>query len=171
MDSLIHNTFVKKELDPHTWDEGLIRAPLKARTTTKARNTHILVGNVNTILLSSIKMSSLRFSQRSPRSETYHWEVCNCRHDDVIKWKNFPSYWPFVRGIHRSPVNSPHKGQWREALMFSLISARINGWVNNDEAGDLRRHRAHYDVSVISHDWRCQKTAKVGTGTIQTQFV
>ena len=31
-------------------------------------------------------------------------------HDDVIKWKHFPRYWPFVRGIHRSPVNSPHKG-------------------------------------------------------------
>ena len=31
-------------------------------------------------------------------------------HDDVIKWKHFPRYWPFVGGIHRSPVNSPHKG-------------------------------------------------------------
>ena len=72
-------------------------------------------------------------------------------HDDVIKW-NFPRYWPFVRGIHRSPVNSPHKGQWRGALMFSLICARINGWVNNGEAGDLRRHRVHYDIIVmISH--------------------
>ena len=45
-------------------------------------------------------------------------------HDDVIKWKHFPRCWPFVRGIHRSsPVNSPHKGQWRGALMFSLICA------------------------------------------------
>ena len=49
----------------------------------------------------------------------------------------------------RSPVNSPYKGQWRGALMFSLICARINGWVNNGEAGDLRRHRAHYDVIVM----------------------
>ena len=30
-------------------------------------------------------------------------------HDDVIKWKHSPRYWPFVRGIHRSPANSPHK--------------------------------------------------------------
>ena len=67
-------------------------------------------------------------------------------HDDVIKWKHFPRYWTFVRRIHRSPVNFPHKGQWRGALMFSLICARINGWVNT---GDLRRHRAHYDVIVI----------------------
>ena len=63
--------------------------------------------------------------------------------------KHFPRYCPFVRGIHRSPVNSPHKGQWRGALMFSLIYAWLNGEVNNREAGDLRRHRAHYDVTVM----------------------
>ena len=72
------------------------------------------------------------------------------RHDDVIKWKHFPRYWPFVRGIHRSPVNSPHKGQWRGALMFSLMCARINSWVNNREAGDLRRYRHHYDGIVMA---------------------
>ena len=70
-------------------------------------------------------------------------------HDDVIKWKHFPRYWPFVLGIHRSPVNSPHKGQWRGALMFSLICARINRWVYNGEAGDWRRHLAHYDVTIM----------------------
>ena len=73
----------------------------------------------------------------------------HCIHDDVIQWKHFPRYWPFVRGIHRSPVNSPHKGQWRGALVFSLICAWINGWVNNRGAGDSRRHCAHYDVTVI----------------------
>ena len=46
-------------------------------------------------------------------------------------------------------MNSPHKGQWRGALMFSLICVWINGWVNNREAGDLRRHRTHYDVIVM----------------------
>ena len=70
-------------------------------------------------------------------------------HDDVIKWKHFPRNWPFVWGIHRSPVNSPHKGQWRRALMFTLICARINGWVNNRYAGDLRRYRPHNDVIVM----------------------
>ena len=69
-------------------------------------------------------------------------------HDVVIKWKHFPRYWPFVRGIHRSPVNS----QWRGALMFSLICVWINGWANNDEAGDLRRYRAHYDVTLMIMD-------------------
>ena len=71
-------------------------------------------------------------------------------HDDVIKWKHFPRYWPFVQGIDRSPVNSPHKGQWRGVLMFSVVCTRINGWVNNREAGDLKRHQAHYDVIVMT---------------------
>ena len=70
-------------------------------------------------------------------------------HDDVIKWKHFPRYWLFVRGIHRSPVNYPHKGLWRRVLMFSLICAWTKGWANHRDAGDLRRHRAHYDVNVI----------------------
>ena len=71
-------------------------------------------------------------------------------HDDVIKWKHFPRYWPFVRGIHRSPVNSLHKGQWRRALMFTLICVWIDGRVNNHKAGYLKRYRAHYDVIVMS---------------------
>ena len=73
----------------------------------------------------------------------------NTGHDDVIKWNYLLRNWPFVRGIHRPPVNSPHKGQWRGDLMFSLICARINGWVNKRGAGDLRRHRTHYDVTVM----------------------
>ena len=60
----------------------------------------------------------------NPDSDLLFW-WCTY-HDDVIKWKHFPRYWPFVRGIHRSPVNFPHKGQWRGALMFSLICARVN---------------------------------------------
>ena len=84
------------------------------------------------------------------------WSSWFFLHDDVIKWKHFPRYWPFVRGIHRSPVNSPHKGQWRGALMFTLICARTNGWVNNREAGDLRRYRAHYDVIVMANELRVE---------------
>ena len=59
------------------------------------------------------------------------------------------SFWPFIRGTHRSPVNSPYKGQWRGAVKFSLIGAWINGWENDRKAGDMRRHRAYYDVTVV----------------------
>ena len=79
---------------------------------------------------------------------TFRTSLCFV-HDDVIQWKHNPRNWPFVREIHRSPVNYPHKGQWRGALMFSLICIWINDWVNNREAGDLRRYRAHSDVIVM----------------------
>ena len=68
-------------------------------------------------------------------------------HDDVIKWKHLPRYWPFVRGIHRSPVKSPHKGQWRGALMFPLIcvnkrlSKQSWGWWFETLSCRLWRHR------------------------------
>ena len=68
-------------------------------------------------------------------------------HDDVIKWKNFPRYCPFVRGIHRSPVNSPHKGQWRGALMFFFYLCRDRrlskhswGWWFETPSCPLWRH-------------------------------
>ena len=73
-------------------------------------------------------------------------------HDDVIKRKHFLRYWPSVKGIHRSPVDSPHKGQWRGALMFSSISAWTKCWVNNRDAGDLRCHCAQYDVTVMINE-------------------
>ena len=87
-----------------------------------------------------------------------HWEAewwisSVPSYDDVIKRKHFPRYWPSVWGIHRSPVNSPHKGQWRGAVMLSLIRAWIKGWVNNREAGDLRCHRAHYDFTIMNIYW------------------
>ena len=94
------------------------------------------------------------------------------KHDDVIKWKHFPRNWPFVRGIHRSPVNSAHKGYWRRALMFSLICVWINGWVNNREAGDERRYRAHYDVTIMTSKVRvtglCEENSPV-TGEITSK--
>ena len=133
--------------------------------------THIIhgyfTGSGDTMALSSTSESTLKimdhmnwywwyYHGKTKRNETviisYAWGIlCVSITDDVIKWKHFPRYWPFVRGIHRSPVNSPHKGQWRGALMFSLICAWINGWVNNGEAGDLGRHRARYDVIVMSN--------------------
>ena len=56
-------------------------------------------------------------------------------------------------GIHWSPVNSPHKGQCRGALKFSFVCAWINGWENSRKAGNVRRHRPHYDVIVMRSHW------------------
>ena len=76
-------------------------------------------------------------------------KICFSKDDDFIKWKHFLRYWPFVQANHRSPVNSPHKGQWLGTLMFFLICAWIKVWVNNRDAGDLRRHRVLYDVTLM----------------------
>ena len=96
--------------------------------------------------------TSLRYSNlRSlPFEMLLEKDDCICHHnssfhDNVIKWKHFPRYWPFARGIHRSPT----KCQWPGALMFSLVYAWTNGWANNRGAVDLRRHCAHFDVIVM----------------------
>ena len=65
---------------------------------------------------------------------------------DVIKWKKIPRYWLFVRE-HPTPTPNPHKGQWRGALVFSLICTWTNGWANS--RGNLRRHRPHYYVTAM----------------------
>ena len=86
-----------------------------------------------------MKLTSNKLQQNTTEACTW-W-----RH----QMETFSALLAIVRGIHRSPVNSPHKSQWRGALMFSLICVWINGWVNNHKAGDLRRHRGHYDVIVM----------------------
>ena len=81
--------------------------------------------------------------------------ILACHHIDYAStwWRHqmetFSALLALCAGNSPVPVNSPHKGQWRGALMFSLMYAWINDWVNNREAGDLRRHRGHSDVIVI----------------------
>ena len=86
-----------------------------------------------------------------PRQYNDSYAVVACA--KVSWWRNqmetFSALLALVRGIHRSPVNSPHKGQWRGSFMFSLISAWTKGWANNWDMGDLRCHRANYDVNVV----------------------
>ena len=55
-------------------------------------------------------------------------------HENVIKWNHFPRYWPFVRGFHRSPVNSPHKRPVTRSfdVFFDL---RLNKWLSKQSWG------------------------------------
>ena len=87
-------------------------------------------------------------------------------HDDVIKWKHFLSHWTFVRGIHRSPVTSPHKGKWRGALMF-LVDLRLNkrlskqswGWWFETPSRSLWRHSNDTrKMSRLSKGWYINKS-------------
>ena len=101
-----------------------------------------------------------------------HWHPI---HDDIIKWKYFPCYWPFVQGIHRPPVNSLYKGQWRGAVMFSLICAWADGWVNNRNAGDLRCHHVHCDFTImqdnnIQHLYNFNQSPLIVNRSLRNEF-
>ena len=84
--------------------------------------------------------------------------------------ETFPALLAFFMGIRQSSVDSHHNGQWRGTLMFCFICAWTNGWANDQDAGDLRRHHALYDVTVmvdqlfalICHDvvWRKGKITR-----------
>ena len=74
-----------------------------------------------------------------------------------IWWRHemetFSALRALVRGLHRSPVKYPHKGQWRGGSMLFWSAHWVNGWINNREVGDLRRHCVHYeDESSASKD-------------------
>ena len=66
-------------------------------------------------------------------------------------WKHFPRYWPFVRGIHRSPLNSPHKGQWGGAFFNLCLNKRLSkqswGWWFETLLCPLWRH-CNEDVTM-----------------------
>ena len=125
-------------------------------------------GEVLTILISRVysylKRTALPFGFQFHVLSLDSPEIDCPDHDDVIKWKHFPRNWPFMRGIHRSPVNSPHKGQWRRALMFSFVC--VNDWVNNREAGDLICYRAHYDVIVMRRPDACAWAPEMDVGKV-----
>ena len=98
------------------------------------------------------KVSYIRITRYCVQRSHSQW-----RHNDIIKWKHFPRYWPFVRGIHGSPGNSPHKGQWRGDLMLSLICALnkrltklASGCWLKSPAGPLWRHSNGHEMEMLS---------------------
>ena len=107
---------------------------------------HFIVYVITYPLWDYIKMERSSVRQQPHRDSLEDWETWWRHQMEAF----FPCYLPSVLGIHRSAVNSLHKGQWRWALIFSLICAWINGWVNNCEGGDLRRHRTLCDITVMT---------------------
>ena len=95
-----------------------------------------------------LSVNWLDYLDISVRSATSVKEFSWWRH----QMETFSDLLAICAGNSPVPGDSPLKGQWRRALIFSLICVWINGWVNNREAGDLRRYRAHYDVIVMLKD-------------------
>ena len=100
------------------------------------------------------------------RSGSLYWwlgQMVNCMMTpSTIKWKHFPRYWSFVRGIHRLSVDSLTKASDVDLWCFLWSAPETNGWANNGDAGDLRRHRAHYDVTVLCTIMRAIMPVKQG---------
>ena len=117
-------------------------------------------------VLPYVSMFEWYFMFEPPCCRAYQWSECAC----VSSWswwrhqmETSPRYWSFVRGIHRSSVNSPRKDQWRGALMFSLICAWINGWVNHRVAGD-------WDAIVLIMTSRGKARGNISLKIFSSQF-
>ena len=112
------------------------------------------------ILTETQRAIGICFRKEQPQPLAFHlllwwsWKaVIELSCNDRSWWRHpmepFSALLAFCAGNSSVPVNTPHKSQLRRALMFSLIYAWINDWVNNREDGDLRHHCGHYDVIVM----------------------
>ena len=125
-----HHAIIWSKVDTDIWRHGTL-------------DDNMVMGNYVCVLI--LRRQHHVFSSRNLMQR---W---NLFQDDFIKRKHYPRYWPFVRRIHRSQaIPRTKKGQWRGALMFSLICVWINSWIHNREAGDLRYHRTHCHVRVMT---------------------
>ena len=136
----------------------------RSKKTSKLRVTGLCVGNsprpVNSphngpVTRKMFPFDDVIMSKQRTKLESWWIPCLQQRHGKIpyIWWRHqmetFSALLALYAGNSSVPANSPHKGQWRGALMFSLICAWSNSWANNGDTGDLRRHRAHYDVILM----------------------
>ena len=121
---------------------------------TKENDNDILSGKFRVKPLYDSRTTSVAIKNKTAMKFSY------CMH--FLWWKCMPymgnAWWrhqmeTFSTLLALYAGNSPHKGQWRGALVISLICSRINVWINNRESGDLRSHRAHYDITVMAFQY------------------
>ena len=71
-------------------------------------------------------------------------------HDDVIKWKHVPRYWPFVRGFHRSPVPRSFDVSLDLRLNKQLSRQWCGWWFETPSRPSLR----HCNVVRMTGSWK-----------------
>ena len=149
LNPVLIDVWIQNEWIIHIWKNKLF---LSTRMILKWTSAMLLLPWPGTVF--HLRISTVLVSENKWYMDFNIWKrfvICLVRTRLGSWWRHrmetFSALLSFVRGIHRWP----DKGHWRGALMFSLICARINGWENNVEAGDLRRHRAHYDVILMSY--------------------
>ena len=109
----------------------------------------------------------------TPQTKSRFWVSSSsklCLHDDVIKWKPLPRYWPFVRGIHRSPVNSPHNCLWRGGfdVFFDLrLNKRLSkqwwGWWFETPSRPLLRHCNDLGIYFQERTYECKHISNINS--------
>ena len=87
------------------------------------------------------------FSQASNIDKIYSGHLITWWHHQMEK---FSALLALCEGNPPVTGGFPSEGQWHGVLMFSLICTWINGWANNWDAGDLRCHHTHYDITAIN---------------------
>ena len=139
----ITDGYYRSVLNATSWS-GLNAMQLACHSTRIFWNTQIRGhGYTNLILKQNLDQETIKAFLWNRTIYIYLHSIMHLHHNDVIQWKHLPRHWPFV--------NSPNKGQWRGALMFSLICVWINGWENNREAGDLRCPLWHHCNDVMAY--------------------
>ena len=73
--------------------------------------------------------------------------IVDPQQNNVIAWKRL-HYWPFVRGIVRLPVDSPHKPVMRRCDV-SLLLGKISFCRNSRVPGSFRRHELRVTSAIV----------------------
>ena len=125
-----------------TWQGDQVR-PGTYNTTSRAMHAHYVTGG-SRIMLSKYTLSVLIKGLSALTHEI------KCRTWWRHQMETFSAFLALRAGSSLVTGEFPSSAQWRRALMFSLICAWISDWVNNRNTGDLRRHQAHYDDTVMT---------------------
>ena len=147
------------ETDPWCFGSMRYRGISRHDIETKLHHLPIVCGFINLLMMANCAGHDGSFNEPInsigfPYVDKITVVWWNYDHFVNISWwrhgmETFSALLTLCAANYQSPVNSLHEGQWRGALIFSLICFCTNGWVNNRDAGDLRRNRAHYDVIVM----------------------
>ena len=108
----------------------------------------------------------------------FPYELVNIGQDDIIKWKHFSRYWPFVRGFHRSPAQRPvtrsfdvffdlclNKRLSKQSLGWWLETPSRSSWRHNNELFNF-----HFSIHYTTFDVWVKKFCRISKGTFEIPY-
>ena len=113
---------------------------------------------LNALQMTLLKKMPVRLSSTLASPKLVWGDEWWC-HDMIMTWQWFPHYWPYVRGIHGSLLDSADKGPVTVTLIFPLLLAWISCWTNRRVVSAFRWHDAHV-ISPWCTIWLVQLIAQ-----------